>query len=84
MVERLDPKVFGISSRAVIEKRGLISYVIVINRKSRIIMADGKKISTMAEKIKATVGKAEIILESSAPICSKTMRYLEGLSINIL
>ena len=84
MVERLDPKVFGISGRAVIEKRGPVSYVIVINRNSRIIMSDGKKISTMAEKIKATVGKVEVGLESSAPICSKTRKYLAELNIDIL
>ncbi len=83
MTEHIDPGIFGISGRPLIEKTGPASYTIVINRKSRIIMSDGKKISAMAEKIRATVREAEISLKSSAPVCGKTRKYLTELGIEI-
>lgn len=83
MAEQVDPKYFGIKGRTIIERIGHEGYVIVINRKSRIIMADGRRIVAMAEKIKAIEPDAQLKLKTSAPVCSKTVAILEGLGITI-
>ncbi len=58
-------------------------YTIVIDRKSRIIMADGRKIAEKAGKIKATEPGAEVVLKTTAPVCSKTLAFLAELGIAI-
>ena len=49
---------------------------IVKNIKSRIIMKDGLKLSVLAKKIKI-VKNATVFLATTAPVCSKTTKYLE-------
>lgn len=82
MNTRLDPKTFGLSARTVVEQVDDMTLAIVIDRKNRIIMADGKKILEKAGKIKNTHPDKKILLKSSAPICSKTIRMLENEGIN--
>jgi len=79
--ELVDPTIFGISGRAIIEKMGPKRYCIVIDRKSRIIMADGRKIAERAGKIKAAEPDAEVLLKTTAPVCSRTLAFLAGLGI---
>ena len=57
---------------------------IVIIRKSRIIMSDGKKILEKTEKIKEALPKAKISLKTSAPVCSKTTVFLKKNGIDII
>ena len=52
MNNTIDPKKFGLPGKTVIEDLGDNHYVLVVDRKSRIIMADGKKLVAKAEKIK--------------------------------
>jgi hypothetical protein len=71
-----DPKALGLGSRVTVEVIDVSTYAIVMNRKSRIIMADGKKILANAEKIKQSKPGTRIMLKTTAPVCSKTLTFL--------
>jgi hypothetical protein len=43
-MKNIDPKKFGLPGKTVIEDLGDNHYTLVIDRKSRIIMADGEKL----------------------------------------
>ena len=58
-------------------------WVIIKDRKSRIIMKDGYLIKEQAEKIIELVGAKEVCLGTTAPVCSKTKLFLEGLNIDV-
>jgi len=81
--EQVDPESFGISGRTIIERTGPHSYAIVIDRKSRIIMADGMKIAEKAGKIKSVEKGAGVILRTTAPVCSKTLAFLTEKGIKV-
>ena len=57
-------------------------YIIKIVR-SRIIMKTGEKIYEIANQIKSNTGRS-VFLATTAPICSKTKKYLEEKKINIV
>lgn len=80
----LDPKEFGITPRTVIEQIGNNTIAIVINRKSRIIMADGKKILEKIRKIRAVRPQATFALKTGAPVCGKTTAFLAGEGVQII
>jgi hypothetical protein len=82
----IDPKQFGLSSKTVIEQVSKNNFAIIISRKSRVIMADGKKLLAKAEAIKDLKSNAKVSLKISAPLCSKTKKFLEdhGISIEIM
>lgn len=84
MSDHLDPTKFGLPPRTVLKQIGQDAIAIIINRKSRIIMADGRKIVEKAEKIREVMPKAQIAFRTTAPICSKTKIYLEEQSIQVL
>ncbi len=77
MNKRIDPKEFGIAGKIIIEEVGENAYAIVIDRKSRIIMSDGINILEKAEKIRAVKADADVLLRTSAPVCSKTLTFFE-------
>lgn len=78
-----DPRQFGLTSRTVLESVDDNTLAIVINRKSRIIMADAKKIRKKVLKITQTCPSIAVIVKTTAPVCSKTVAYLaeEGIRI---
>jgi hypothetical protein len=84
MNNTIDPKKFGLSGKTVIEDIGDNHYVLVVDRKSRVIMADGKKLLEKAEKIKAVEPCTKISLRSTAPVCSKTSRFLADNGIELI
>ena len=84
MTKNIDPKTFGLPGKTVIEKLGNNHYALVIDRKSRIIMADGKKLLEKAEKIKTAEPGIQISLCSTPPVCSKTIRFLADHGINLI
>ena len=84
MPNYVDPKSLGLHPRTVLEEITPVTLAIVINRKSRIIMADGKKIHAKAAKIKAAKPGCKVMLKTSAPVCSKTLQYLAENQIEIL
>ncbi len=77
MSKLIDPKKFGLHPKTVIEDIGKNHLSIVINRKSRIIMSDGKKILEKAEKIKRELPKTKVSLKITTPLCSKTTAFLK-------
>ena len=82
-LKNLNPKEYGLSSRArlVQDSSGAIS--IVIDRKSRVVMKDGHRIVEQVQKIRSADGKAIISVLTSAPVCSKTRAFLNERSISI-
>ena len=52
-------------------------FILTINRKSRIIMKDGRKLLEKLQPIRAHIPDARIEIRASAPICSKTQRFLK-------
>jgi hypothetical protein len=84
MNNSIDPKTFGLPPKTVIEQINGNHLAIVISRKSRIIMSDGRKILEKAGKIKMVHPKSKISLKISAPLCSKTKKFLEERGIDVV
>lgn len=80
----ISPKEFGLPSRTVLEQVDGDTIAIVIDRKSRIVMADGRKILEKAQKIKKSQPSLSIILKTTAPVCSKTKQLLESAGIKLI
>ena len=78
MNESVDPKKFGLSARTVLEQISSNVIAIVMQRKSRIIMADGKKIVKKAKKIQDILPDVIVVLKTCAPVCGKTVVFLES------
>ena len=81
-MKRIDPKTFNLNSKAVIEERDN-SLSFVINRKSRIIMKDGKRLLEQVNHIKKG-SKKPVLISTSAPVCSKTKKFLNENSVEII
>jgi len=83
-MEKTNPKTYSLPATTVLNIAGKDRIAIVIDRKSRIVMADGKKILEKAEKIKAHDKTLKICLQTTAPVCSKTIRFLKDKGIAVL
>ena len=77
-----DPKKYGLSTRTVLIEKEQKEIIIIINRKSRIIMKDGRKILEKARKIQQQENKT-ISVSTSAPVCNKTKQHLQKNGIEI-
>ena len=73
----------SLSSRIKIAVDNKDNHYIVKNVRSRIIMKTGEKIYEIANQIKFNT-KGSVFLATTAPICSKTKKYLEEKKINIV
>lgn len=80
----VDPKLFGLHPATKIEQTGEKHFVIVINRKSRIIVKDGDKIVAKATRIIEKVPGAVVSLITSAPVCSKTKAMLHANKVELI
>jgi len=78
MPEAVDPKIFGLHPATKLEQAGEKRFIIVMNRKSRIIMKDGEKIVQKAARILEKVPGASVSLRTTAPVCSKTKALLQA------
>ncbi len=78
----LDPKKYGLNARTVLIENEQKEIIIVINRKSRIIMKDGRKILEKARKIQQQENK-RISVSTEAPVCSKTKQHLQKNGIEV-
>ena len=74
---------FGLSGRTILGVDNKNNHYIIKNIKSRIIMETGKKINEIANKIRLKI-KGNVILATTAPVCSKTKQYLEEKKTNII
>jgi len=83
MNKTVDPGTFGLPLKTKIELTATDTYVLIIQRKSRIVMKDGRGILAKVAKIKSSVPAARVAVQTSAPICSKTRRFLQAHGIDI-
>ena len=84
MNESVDPTKFGLPARTVLEQIASNVIAIVMLRKSRIIMADGKKIVAKARKIQDVLPDVIVVLKTCAPVCGKTVVFLEGKGVEVV
>jgi hypothetical protein len=82
--EQIDPKLYELPPRTVLMKRGPDEFILVINRKSRIIMKDAVTILKKAEKIKEKALNAWVVVETNAPVCSKSIKLLKENGISVV
>ncbi len=80
----IDPKLFSLPPSTKLKQVGSNQFDIIIQRKSRIIMKDGKGVLAKVDKIKHHVPKAKVSLRTSAPVCSKTKAFLKEHGISVL
>jgi hypothetical protein len=76
MTNLIDPRLFGLPPKTIVREIDKDTLAIVIDRKSRIIMADGRKILAKAAKIQEAKPGCRVVLKTTAPVCSKTLQYL--------
>lgn len=81
---KISPQHYSLPARTILEQLDDNTIAIVINRKSRIIMTDGRKIQEKAEKITQVHPSTRVVLKTTAPVCSKTTKYLENKGIEII
>ena len=84
MPRSVDPKLFGLHHATQLEQSGEKEFTLVINRKSRIIMKDGRAILAKAARITEKVPGAVIRLRTTAPVCSKTKAMLRVNKVEIV
>ena len=82
-MKRIDPKKYNLTSRTTLYKK-MDDIFIIIDRKSRIIMKDGYRISEQAKSILSVDPGIRIKVATSAPMCSKTKEYLRQVDIETL
>ena len=75
-MKKIDPTQYNLSSRVDLRQDRSGDLLIVIDRKSRIIMKDGIRVLEMVKKINKIDPKKNISVRTSAPICSKTKKLL--------
>jgi len=73
-----------VSLKTVLVQKGSDEFILTINRKSRIIMKDALTILKKVEKIKEKAKNASVALETSAPVCSKLIKFLEENGVDVL
>ena len=84
MIEQVDPKFYELPPRTLLMKRGSEEFILVIRRKSRIIMKDAVTILKRAEKIKEKALNAWVVVETNAPVCSKSIKFLKENGISVV
>lgn len=78
------PKKFGLSSRTVLGQDTNNHWVLIKDRKSRIIMKDGRQILSQIQMIKNSKQNLKISLATNAPVCGKTTAFLKKNGVEIL
>ena len=83
ILKEIDSKSVGAPTRSVIGQDDNNRLYIIKNIKSRIIMKDGYKIAEAVKQIKNKTNSS-VSLATTAPICSKTTRFLNENDIKII
>ena len=81
-MKRIDPQKYHLTSRTTLYKK-MDNIFIIIDRKSRIIMKDGYRISEQAKSILSVEPGIRIKVATSAPVCTKTKKYLRQVDIEV-
>ena len=79
-----DPRKFGLTPRTVLGQCSTNHWVLIKDRKSRIIMNDGKKVLEQINEIRKFLPNSKISLATTAPVCSKTTILLKSKGIDVL
>ncbi|MCK5147345.1 hypothetical protein KAR48_11350 [bacterium] len=79
----IDPKKYRLSAHVVLHQIDENHLALVMERRSRIIMADGQKIMEKIDTIRSQRPGLKVSLMTSTPLCSKTVRFLEEEGIEI-
>ena len=82
-MKKLDPTEFGLHFRTVLEQVDERTIALVMDRKSRIVMADGRKILDKVQKIQHKKPGVRVLLKTSAPVCSKTLALLAEQGVKV-
>ena len=82
-MKRIDPKKYNLTSRTTLYKK-MDDIFIIIDRKSRIIMKDGYRISEQAKTIWSVDPGIRVRVAASAPMCTKTKESLRQVNIEVL
>ncbi len=82
-MKRIDPKKYNLTSRTTLYKK-MDDIFIIIDRKSRIIMKDGYKISEQAKSIWSVDPGIRVRVATSVPMCTKTKESLRQVNIEVL
>ena len=80
----VDPKNYNLPPRTKLLQDNTGSLFVLIDRKSRVVMKDGNRVVKIAEDIRKVNQNKKISLLTSAPVCSKTKKYLLKFSIPVL
>ena len=80
---KINPALFGLPPRTVLEENENNGIVFVMRRKSRIVMKDGEKILRIRDLVMKTEKYTSFTLQTNAPVCSKTREFLESSGIRI-
>ena len=83
ILKEIDPKSVGAPPRSVIAEDSKNHLYIIKNVKSRIIMKDGHKIVETVKGIKNKTNSS-VSLATTAPVCSKTTKFLNENDIKII
>ena len=83
ILKEIDSKSVGAPTRSVIGQDNNNRLYIIKNIKSRIIMKDGYKIAEAVKQIK-NKNNISVSLATTAPVCSKTTRFLNENDIKII
>ena len=83
-MQPIDPKTYNLSPRTKLLQDNAGSLFVLIDRKSRVVMKDGHRVVKIAEDIKKVNQNKKIYLLTSAPVCSKTKKFLLKCSIPVL
>jgi hypothetical protein len=75
-MKNINPRIYNLSSRIILRQIGKNNISIIIDRKSRIIMKDGKRILKQTKAIHQINPNMRITVLTSAPVCSKTRAFL--------
>ena len=80
----INPKQYNLTNRVLIKTQQPNHIIIVIKRKSRIIMKDGHRINEQKKSINKAKPNTKVSLETNAPVCSKTKKYLLSKGIKLI
>ena len=83
ILKEIDSKSVGAPTRSVIGQDNNNRLYIIKNIKSRIIMKDGYKIVEAVKQIKNKTNSS-VSLATTAPVCSKTIQFLNENNIKII
>ena len=83
ILKEIDSRSVGAPTRSLIGKDSNNHLYIIKNIKSRIIMNDGYKIVETVKQIKNKTSSS-VSLATTAPVCSKTIKFLNENDIKII